>query len=99
MASTSSTRYFARFARAASAAAVVLGISVGFRDDGAEACGGFGPSIFELTTFDPAVVGEPWDGLAFDPFVAGFGGGCSDDCATKAMVGDWLGYLKDTGVT
>src|SRR5512138_2141511 len=95
MASTSSSKSFARFARLAIAAVLASAASVGIRDDGAYACVGWEPSIVELTTFDPAVAGDAFGGLEFDPFVAGFGGPCEGDCAAKAMVADWHGYLKE----
>jgi hypothetical protein len=85
----------ASFARGALALALVLAASVGLRGERADACGFDGFSIEELTTFDPKVLGDPtWDGLYFDPFNAGYGGACAD-CATKAMLADWRGYLKE----
>jgi len=85
----------ARFARGALALAFVLAAGAGLRDDLADACGYSAPTIEELTTFDPAVMGDPtWDGLYYDPFTAGFGGPCAE-CMTRAMLADWRGYLKD----
>jgi hypothetical protein len=85
----------ARFARGALALAFVLAAGAGLRDDLADACGYSAPTIEEMTTFDPAVMGDPtWDGLYYDPFTAGFGGPCTE-CMTKAMLADWRGYLKD----
>jgi len=92
-----SIRSFARFARLGLALAFVVVIAIGLRGDRrAEACGGGGfATIEELTTFDPTVMGAPtWDGLYYDPFNAGFGGPCAE-CAQKAMLADWRGYLKD----
>ena len=51
--------------------------------------------IEDVTTFDPSIVGD-WDGLAYNPYESGFGGGCGD-CLAKAMLADWTGYLQ--GVT
>jgi len=60
-----------------------------------EACGGWDPSIEEMTTFDPGVLGDDvWGGLAYDPFTEGYGGECTD-CATKAMLADWTAHLQD----
>jgi hypothetical protein len=90
-----STKSSARFARGALALVFVLAAGAGLRDDHADACGWSGPEIEEITTFDPKVLGEPtWDGLYYNPFVSGFGGACAD-CAEKAMLADWRGYLKD----
>lgn len=89
------TRYFARFA----SAAVIVGLasaSLTARHEDAEACAGWEPSIADMTTFDPGVLGEDsWGGLEYDPFTEGFGGGCTE-CATKVMLEDWHGYLKDS---
>jgi hypothetical protein len=90
---TRSTRSIARFARFAVAAGVLASICVAVRGERAYACGGgdWG-GIEEVTTFDPKLLGE-WDGLAWDPDHAGFGGGCSE-CLTTAMVSDWIAYLN-----
>lgn len=95
MARTSWTRYFARFASAALIVGLAAAASLVARHDDAEACAGWEPSISDMTTFDPAVLGDDaWGGLEYDPFTEGYGGGCSE-CATKAMLDDWQGYLKD----
>ncbi|MEO7091759.1 MAG: hypothetical protein ABI175_00825 [Polyangiales bacterium] len=63
--------------------------------DDAEACAGWEPSIADMTTFDPGVLGDDaWGGLEYDPFTEGYGGGCAE-CSTKAMLADWQGYLKE----
>src|SRR5258706_10597342 len=95
MASTSSSKSSARFARIVVVAALAVAVSVGFRDDGADACVGGDPTIAELTTFDPHVIIDVGEGLDFDPFVAGFGEGCVGNCAITAMTTDWHGYPKD----
>ncbi|MCX5740914.1 MAG: hypothetical protein NT062_00275, partial [Proteobacteria bacterium] len=59
----------------------------------AEACGWGGPTIVDLTTFDPAIVGDR-DGLLYEPDVHGFGGPC-DDCAHKELLAEWSVYLKE----
>lgn len=93
MASTSSTPSFVRFASRAALAALCAAGAVTVRDQRADACGWSAPMIEELTTFDPAVAGEPGSpSLQFDPYYAGFGGAC-DDCARTAMLADWKGYL------
>ncbi|HWU90241.1 MAG TPA: hypothetical protein VN253_23415, partial [Kofleriaceae bacterium] len=90
-----STKSFARFASFALSAGLVLAAGLALRDDRADACGYSAPTIEELTTFDPKVLGDPtWDGLYYDPFTAGFGGPCAD-CAAQAMLADWHGYLKE----
>ncbi len=95
MASRTSNVCFARLASGALALALAATVVIGLRDQRADACGWSGPTIEDLTTFDPGVVRDPaWDRLHFDPFVAGFGGLC-EDCARTAMLADWQGYLKD----
>lgn len=89
------TRSFARFASAAAVVGFVAAASLLVRNDDAEACAGWEPSIADMTTFDPSVLGEDsWGGLEYDPFTEGYGGGCGE-CSTKAMLEDWQGYLKD----
>ncbi len=89
-----SIRSSARFARGALALVLVLAAGAGLRDRRADACAWDGPSIEELTTFDPKVIGDPtWDGLFFDPFTSGYGGACTD-CVARAMLADWQAYLK-----
>src|SRR5204862_3134078 len=66
-----------------------------YRGRTVEACAGWEPSIGDMTTFDPGVLGDDfWGGLEYDPFTEGYGGECAD-CGTKAMLADWTGYLKD----
>jgi hypothetical protein len=76
------------------ALALCAAVAALVRDDSARACSGGDLEISEITTFDPSVLGDTWDGLYFNPFASGFGGGCSD-CATTAMLADWRGYLGD----
>lgn len=91
MARTSWTRCFVLCASAAAVAATVWL----WRGKSVEACAGWEPSIGEMTTFDPGVLGDDtWGGLEYDPFTEGYGGECGD-CGTKAMLADWTGYLKD----
>ena len=65
---------------------------VSLHDRGAAACGFFGPTLADVTTFDPGVLGDP-DGLDFQPWLHGFGGGC-EGCGKEAMLADWGGFLK-----
>ena len=91
MARTISIRFFALCASAAVIAAAVWLV----RSKPVEACGGWDPSIEDLTTFDPGVLGDDvWGGLEYDPFTEGFGGVC-DDCGKNAMLADWTAYLGD----
>lgn len=95
MARISWKQCFARFASAGAivALACVAGAAVG--GDDAEACSGWEPSIGEMTTFDPNVLGaDTWFGLQYDPFDAGYGDRC-EECAKTAMLDDWHGFLKD----
>lgn len=95
MARISWTGCFARFASAGLIVGLACAASLVVRHDDAEACSGWEPSIGDMTTFDPGVLGDDsWGGLEYDPFTEGYGGGCSD-CSTKAMLDDWHGYLKD----
>lgn len=89
------TTSFARFASAAAIVGAAVAASVLVRNDDAEACAGWEPSIADMTTFDPSVLGEDtWGGLEYDPFTEGYGGGC-DECMAKAMFDDWQGFLGD----
>jgi hypothetical protein len=74
------------------ALAMCAAVAALVKGDSARACSGGDLVIEEITTFDPAVLGDTWDGLYFNPFSSGFGGGCSA-CATEAMFADWRGYL------
>ncbi|MBA3465131.1 MAG: hypothetical protein H0T46_34685 [Deltaproteobacteria bacterium] len=95
MAPTSWKRRFARFASAAAVVGLACAAGIAIRGDIAEACSGWEPTIADLTTFDPGVLGEDsWGGLDYDPFTEGYGGPCHE-CATKAMAADWHGFLKD----
>ena len=96
MTRSTSTTSFARFASAAAIVALAGLVAMTWRGDNAEACAGWEPSIGDMTTFDPGVLGDDsWGGLAYDPFDASYGGPC-DACLTKAMADDWHGFLKDT---
>lgn len=91
MARMSWTRSFVLCASAAAVAATLWA----WRGKSVEACAGWEPSISDMTTFDPGVLGDDtWGGLEYDPFTEGYGGECGD-CATKAMLADWTAYLKD----
>ena len=95
MASRTWTASIARFAKRLPALLPVVAIATIIgdtsRDRSAEACGGFGPSIYELTTFDPDIVGDS-PGLDWLPDLHGFGGVC-DECSRDAILADWIGYL------
>ena len=67
-------------------------LAVALRDAPTGACGFFGPSPDDFMTFDPAITGD-MDGLFFNDNVLGMGDACTE-CATKAMLADWHGYLK-----
>ncbi len=83
-----------RFVRFALLGLFALGIAVTVRGERADACGCCAARVGELTTFDPGVLDEPADGLDYDPYVSGFGTGCSE-CFTKALLADWHGFWKD----
>jgi hypothetical protein len=86
---------FARFASAGAIATLVCAASLWHSGEDAEACAGWSPSISDMTTFDPGVLGgDSWGGLAYNPFEAGFGRAC-DHCAKAAMLADWQGFLND----
>jgi len=90
MVSMPSITSIARFTSLA-ALAVIAGARL--RNQPATACSGGDPDIADMTTFDPHVLGsDTWDGLFYDPFHEAYGGGCPD-CAEKAMLADWQGYL------
>ena len=92
MASVNSIRRIAQFA---SALGCGLAFALAVKSDQAVACAGIEQSIAELTTFDPAVLGDDlWSGLAFDPFDSSYGGSC-EPCLAKAMLDDWHGFLGD----
>ncbi len=94
MASRTWTTSFRRFTSAALlVGAIALVGDVGLRDRDTDACGFFGPTLSDVTTFDPGVLGDP-DGLDFQPWLHGFGGTC-DDCGRKAMLADWGAFLKE----
>lgn len=97
MTTTRSTSCFRRFAKLALAsAAIALVVRGPDPVPTVEACGGFGPTYVELTTFDPQIVGVT-DGLYFNPDHRGFGEFCAT-CDDDALVGEWSTYLKDTGI-
>src|SRR5215468_9296103 len=76
------------------AVAVTALAAVSLRGETARACAGGDLVIEEVTTFDPKVLDDTWDGLYFNPFSSEFGGGCTE-CAAQAMLADWRGYLGD----
>ncbi len=95
MARISWTRSFKRFASVAAVVGLVLAAGFSIKGDDAEACSGWEASIADMTTFDPGVLGDDtWVGLEYDPFTEGYGGAC-EDCARKAMLDDWHGFLKE----
>ncbi|MBN1610583.1 MAG: hypothetical protein JW940_28390, partial [Polyangiaceae bacterium] len=74
------------------AAAVAL-LALALPNDELKACGWAPPTIEDLTTFDPAVLGEAEAaGLYYDPFMEGLGGACTD-CVNQQMLADWTTYL------
>ncbi len=95
MARISWTRCFAQFASAAVIVGLASVASLAVRGDDAEACAGWSPSVADMTTFDPGVLGDDsWGGLEYDPFTEGFGGAC-ETCSQTAMMDDWHGFLKE----
>ena len=95
MARISWTRCFAQVASAAVIVGLASAASLAVRSDDAEACSGWSPSVADMTTFDPGVLGDDsWGGLEYDPFTEGFGGAC-DSCSQTAMLDDWHGFLKE----
>ena len=71
-------------------AALVLG---GDGQPQAQACGWSQPSMSELSTFDPAVAGEPGDlGLQYDVNTVGVGDRCAE-CERRSLREDWRGYF------
>jgi tetratricopeptide (TPR) repeat protein len=65
------------------------------RGEPADACGWDGPSVEELSTFDPQIVdGEDGDGLYYNPYQNGYGEACSS-CMNATMLAEWRGYLND----
>jgi hypothetical protein len=86
---------FLSIARGAGAALAVAAACVALRGEPARACGWDGPSVEDLTTFDPRIVAdEDSEGLYYNPYQSGYGEPCGS-CATQAMLADWQGYLKD----
>ncbi len=71
-------------------AAVLAAVTL--RGEHVDACAWSGPTVEDLSTFDPQILGEDSDGLSYDPFDAGFGAGCQS-CLTDAMLADWSGFL------
>lgn len=85
-----------RFVRLGLVAALGVTSAVALRGERADACGGgMYMAIEAATTFDPSIGGD-WEGLAYNPYEAGFGGSCTE-CLGNAMIADWVGYLP--GVT
>jgi hypothetical protein len=87
-----------RFARAALAAALLTAAAVGvarhLRTPPAQACAWFGPTMAEVTTFDPQLLGEGApEALTYHDQEGAIGFGACDDCGAKAMAADWRGYL------
>jgi hypothetical protein len=68
-------------------------LAIALPNDELRACGWAPPTIEELTTFEPAVLGEDESrGLYYDPFLQGLGGRC-DECVNRQMVEDWATFL------
>src|ERR1043166_2626729 len=94
MATSTSTGSLTRYTRLAAALALAVIASVVVRGERARACGGEWPSISDLTTFDPKVLGDDInDGLFYDPMTEGYAGNC-DGCVANPVLADWNGYLK-----
>jgi len=84
-----------RFKRFASGPVLLLAALVvgGDGQPQAQACGYTEPSMSELSTFDPAVAGEPVDlGLQYDVNTTGVGDRCAE-CERRSMREDWRGYF------
>lgn len=85
-------RSIASIAKFASLVAVLV---VGARHEpSSRACVGGDPTVAEVTTFDPAVLGVAgWEPVYYDPFHSGFGG-YSPGGELDDVLADWRGYLK-----
>ncbi|HRC55610.1 MAG TPA: hypothetical protein PKU97_06790, partial [Kofleriaceae bacterium] len=66
---------------------------VALRGEQVEACGWSGPTVEDLSTFDPMILGGVSEGLHYNPYEAGFSRMCMEDCKDLAMLADWQGYL------
>lgn len=82
-----------RWGSALGALSLAAVASVTLRGEEADACGWSGPSVEDLTTFDPRIAeGEIADALYYNPYQAGWGELC-DSCVSQALRDDWQGYL------
>lgn len=83
MASTISSRYFARFARLAFVASFVAAGSLVLRGEPVRACGFYAPPVEDFVTFDVDAFGDA-------PTCA--------DCTSRALLADWRGFLKEAAL-
>lgn len=83
-----------RTLRRLGALAFVAIAAVVLRGERATACGWSGPTVEDLSTFDPQILGEGLEGLHYDPYTAGFGEACTG-CLLGALHESWLSYLGD----
>lgn len=75
------------------AALLACVIALGAVPGPARPCGSDYPNVFEETTFDPRVLGDPSvEGSFYDPYVSGYGPSC-DACVRKELLADWSAYL------
>lgn len=99
MSALGSSSYFvnlsgSRTLRRIGALALVAFAAVVLRGERATACGWSGPTVEDLSTFDPQILGEGQEGLHYDPYNAGFGEACTG-CLHGALHESWLAYLND----
>lgn len=86
-------RWNASFTRCASALLLAGLAALALRGEQADACGWDGPTVEDLTTFDPRIAeGRERDEIYYNPYQFGWGELCSS-CAIEAMQEDWQGYL------
>jgi hypothetical protein len=86
-------RWNASFTRCASALLLASLAAVALRGEAADACGWDGPTVEDLTTFDPRIAeGPERDELYYNPDQHGWGELCGS-CAIEAMQADWQSYL------
>lgn len=86
-------RWNGSFIRCASALLLVGIAAVALRGERADACGWDGPTVEDLTTFDPRIAeGPESDALYYNPYQFGWGDPCWS-CATASMKEDWQRYL------